>query len=269
MPRSLLRRISLLILLAVIPASGCVWLRSVFLNTPGEVRYERTPEANLKLGEQNLASKDFPSAQRYFEYVKTKYPYLDQAKVAELRLADIDYDRGQYAEARERYNNFVRLHPGNPKVDYAAFRAALTNVQEIPSNFFLVPSPSQKDQVPINAANNSLRGFIENYPTSRFLPEAQKELTAVKRRLVQHEFAIADFYVSRKRWPAVVGRLDTIRLKFEGGGDPERVYLGLYEAYVKMSKRDEARQALTEYIVRFPNDAGAAKAKALLAAAQR
>ena len=94
----------------------------------GRVRPDAKPtsdaQTNLDKGNEALRGKNYPDAEKYFEYVKDKYPFLDAAKEAELRLGDLEYDRDRVTEARDRYNNFVKLHPTHPRVDYAAFRAA-------------------------------------------------------------------------------------------------------------------------------------------------
>src|SRR5688500_10909580 len=83
-------------------------------------------DTNLKAGREALESKNYVEAEKFFEYVRAKYPYLEVANEAELLLADLDFDREQWADARDRYQAFVKAHPTHAKVDDAAYRAALT-----------------------------------------------------------------------------------------------------------------------------------------------
>src|SRR5687768_7767486 len=96
----------------------------------GEPDYASDADTNMKRGAEALEGRNFVEAEKFFEYVRTKYPFLDLAKEAELKLADTDFERDQFPEARDRYQTFVRLHPTHAKVDYAAFRGALTHYKE-------------------------------------------------------------------------------------------------------------------------------------------
>jgi outer membrane protein assembly factor BamD len=199
-----------------------------------EPSYADEAEVNLKRGDDALDSKNYIEAQKYFDYVKSKYPYLEAATTAELRLADVDFEREKFLEARDRYINFIKLHPTHPKIDYAAFRAALTHYKDMPSDFFLLPPGSEKDQAEVRAASVALADFIRSYPSSEYVKDAQKSLDDVRKKLAKHELYVAGFYERRKKWPAVVGRLNVLAKDFGGLGYEEKVYFGLYDAYRKI-----------------------------------
>jgi outer membrane protein assembly factor BamD len=224
-------------------------------------------EGNLARGDAAMESKNHAEAARYYEYVKTKFPYLDVAKEAELKLGDAEFERERYVEARDRYQNFVRLHPSHPRVDYAAYRAALTHYKDIPSDFFLLPPAAEKDQVEVRNALTAMVDFTRTYPDSTLLPDAQKLIVEVKRRLADHELYVASFYASRDRWPAVVTRLTTVAKSYENVGYEEQVYFGLYDAFRKLKDEAKARDALQTYVEKYPEDPGVKRARAVLAEA--
>jgi outer membrane protein assembly factor BamD len=230
----------------------------------GDVEYASDADANMKLGDEAFEAENFAEAARYFEYVKTKYPFLEAAKNAELKLGECDFARDRFIEARDRFQNFVRLHPTHPKVDYAAFRAAMTHYKDIPSDLFILPPASEKDQQEVRAAMNALSDFLRIYPDSRHVPEAKKLLTDVKTRLAEHEIYVADFYRRRDRWAAVIGRLNTVAKNYSGTGYDEKVYFGLHEAYSQLKDQKRAKEALRAYLVLHPNERDAQKARDLL-----
>ena len=151
----------------------------------GEVEFAADAETNMRKGDDAMNAKNYTEAASFFEFVKTKYVYLDLAKTAELRLADADFERERFAEARDRYQNFVRLHPTHPRVDYAAFRAALTHYKEIPSDFFLLPPASEKDQVEVRNAASAMTDC----------EVMRLEKTAIV-RVLHEEPAFADMFVT-------------------------------------------------------------------------
>ncbi len=243
--------------------SSCAFLKSIG-STDGEVDYAADAETNLQRGKGHLESRNYPEASKYFEYVKTKFPYIEAAKTAELLLADTDYERERFIEARDRYQNFVRLHPTHPKVDYAAYRAALTHYRDIPNDYFFLPSSSEKEQVEVRAALSSVNEFLNTFPHSEFVDQAKKIQTDVKRRLADHELYVAGFYAKRERWPAVVTRLQNVVKNYPGTGYEERVFFGLYEAYQKLKDEARGREMLATYVAKYPDDSGAKRAQRIL-----
>jgi outer membrane protein assembly factor BamD len=253
-------------LLAALLASACASFGTFDGPIPGEVVFAKDADGNLKKGVEAMAAGNHADAARYFEFVKTKYPYLEAAKTAELRLGDCDFERDKFVEARDRYENFVRLHPSHPEVDYAAYRAALTHCKDYPSDFFLLPPQYEKDQVEFKGALQSLSDFLRNYPESRYVPKAQEALADLKRRMADHEFYVAAFYAKRGRWPAVVNRLKTVARSYPGIGYDERVAFGLHDAYLQLKDDAKAYEALALYAARFPEQPGAARARAVIEA---
>lgn len=253
-------------LVVMLLSASCVSF-GTFAGQEGEVQFSNDAEENMRKGDDAMAGKNFQEAASYFEFVKTKYPYLELAKTAELRLGDADFERDRFIEARDRYQNFVRLHPTHPKVDYAAYRGALTHYKEIPSDFFLLPPASEKDQVEVRNALTAMIEFTRSYPGSDFIPEAKKVMDDVRLRLAEHELYVADFYSNRnrERWPAVITRLNVVAKNYSGIGLDERVAFGLYNAHLKMNDPVKAREALENYAKAFPDAPGAKKALKLAA----
>ncbi len=254
------------ITLAVLSLTACASF-GTFAGQEGDVQFASDAETNLHKGDVAMEGKNYTEAASYFEFVKTKYPYLDLAKTAELRLADADFERERFIEARDRYQNFARLHPTHPRVDYAAFRGALTHYKEIPSDFFLLPPASEKDQVEVRNALTAMTEFTRAHPESEFIAEAKKVSDEVRLRLAEHELYVADFYSNpnRKRWPAVIARLNVVAKNYSGIGLDERVAFGLYDAHLKMNDPVKAREALEQYAAKFPDAPGAKKALKLAA----
>ena len=259
-----MRRLSLIALVL----TGCAGFNLFSTDDAANVKYANDADTNLAKGNAALDNKSYLEAQRYFDFVKSKYPYLEVAKTAELRLADTDFEREKYIEARDRYTNFVKLHPTHPKVDYAAYRGALTHYKEMPSDFFLLPPSDEKDQGALRAASVSLSDFIKSYPGSAWQDDAKKTLSDVRRRLADHELYVASFYEKRGRWPAVINRLNTIAHEYPDLSTlDERVYFGLYDAYSKLHDDTKAKEALRALIAKAPSSEAARRAQTVLAQA--
>ena len=231
---------------------------------PTEIVFTNDAETNMKLGDQEMEAKNYADAARYYEFVRNKFPYLEAAREAELKLADCDYLRDQFSAARDRYKNFERLHPTHPKVDYAAFKAAETHYKDIPSDFFLLPPSSEKDQLEVRSALAAMNEFNRMYPKSEYLKDSNKIIADVKRRLAEHEVYVAEFYAKREKWPAVISRYSTVNKFYPGVGYDEQAAFGLYEAYTALNKPEEAKEALNIYVHHFPQDKGVVRATKII-----
>lgn len=249
---------------ASVLSSGCSLLQQFTTGETPEPTYASDADTNLKRGNEALANHSFVEAERYFSYVKTKYPYLEAAKIAELRLADNDFEREKWEEARDEYNNFVKLHPTHPQVDYAAYRAALTHYKQIPQDLFVLPPSYEKDQVEVRSTLTSMQDFVRTYPNSKYLKDAKVYEDDARRRLAQHELYVADFYAKRDNWYAVVGRLNTVVKDYPGLGYDEQALFQLHHAYQKLKQPEKAKEALQQVITRMPNTPAADRARRML-----
>jgi outer membrane protein assembly factor BamD len=245
----------------LLPSLGCAGFGS---NLAGDIKFADDADTNLKRGNDALENKNYQEADRYFEFVKGKYPFLEAAKIAELRIADTSFEKEQYTEARDQYLNFIKLHPTHASVDYAAYRAALTHYREIPSDFFLLPPSEEKDQVEVKGALKAMSDFTKQYPKSQHLAEAQKISDDCKKRLVQHEIYVARFYAKRERWGAVAARLEGIISDYKDIPLHADVALLLHDAYAHLNAPAKGQAALRKLIDRFPESEAAQRAQKLL-----
>ena len=228
------------------------------------VSFTDDARSNLAKGSEALEGKQYAEAEAYFEEVRTKYPFLEEAKLAELRLADLDFSRDRYAEARDRYLAFVKAHPSHASVDYAAFQAAVTHTKDMPTEVFFLPPASEKDQVEVKLAYDALGNFLKQFPGSKYEGEARKLYDDVRRRLAQHELYVARFYTKRERWPAVVRRLETLLEAYPGSPMEEEALFRLYEAYDRLHDKAKAQETLQRVLSRLPGTPAAERARKLL-----
>jgi outer membrane protein assembly factor BamD len=225
--------------------------------------YASEAAINMKRGNDALADKQYALAERYFEYVKAKYPFVDASREAELRLADVSFERELWSEARDRYIGFVKIHPSYFRVDYAAFRAAQTFYRDMPSSFFILPPSSEREQTNVRGAFDSMTLFIKTYPSSVYVAEAKKDVEIARQRLASHEMYVADFYEKRGHLAGAVGRLETLVTKYPGQ-DEASILFRLHDLYLKLSDPVHARDALERIVTRLPGTPAAARAQSML-----
>jgi outer membrane protein assembly factor BamD len=231
----------------------------------GDVKLRPTVEENYDAGLELMKEKSWPEAQKFFEYVRTKYPFTKYAALADLRIADAKYGQGLFVEAADSYAQFVQLHPSHEEVDYAELRIGESYFRDSPSEFVLFPPAHEKDQRQIRKAADALRKFVEKYPASKHLEHGRKLLAEADARLAAHEWYVAEYYFKHRRWAGAAGRYETLVEKYPGWKREPEALLKLARAYVELEEKHRARTALQKLIVKHPQDPRRPEAERLLA----
>lgn len=158
-------------------------------------------------------------AQNLFREVKRKYGYSRYARLAELRIADADYEQEKYAEAIRQYKQFVHDHRSDvDEVTYARARIAESEYKQI-SESLLLPSADERDQASIVEAYKELKSFLHDYPDAKQTARMRELLEDASARLVRHELYVARFYLRRDNFEAAVSRVQ-FALRNYSAGDP-------------------------------------------------
>ncbi len=231
----------------------------------GEAKLRPTAEENYQAGVELMKDSDWASAQKFFEYVKTKFPFTKYAALSELRLADSKFGQGHYAEAAAAYAQFVQLHPSHEDVDYAEFRVAESYWKDAPSEFSLFPPAHEKDLRQVKKASEALHKFLDAHPTSKRVPDAKKLLAEADGRLTDHEWYVAEYYFKHGRWAGAAGRYETLVERFPGSKHEVEALFKLARACVELKESYRARTALQKLIVLHPKDPRRPEAERLLA----
>jgi outer membrane protein assembly factor BamD len=213
-------------------------------------------------------------AQASMREVKRKYSYSKYARLAELRIADSDYEQEKFAEAVHEYKDFIRAHKAEEDdVAYARSRIAEATCAEIPESF-LMPAAEERDQAAVVEAYKELRAYISDYPNAKPTAHIRDLERQILGRLVRHEIYVARFYLAKDNFEAAVARIQYALSTYggveagpEGTADPSLLadaLLLLGETYLKMHKWKDAREAFEGVLRRADSGGSAARARRYL-----
>lgn len=230
------------------------------------IEYSLTAKQNYDKGLAELKDENYQEATRYFTFVRTKFPFSKFAVLAELALADTQFERGNYQEAIDAYKNFLRLHPTHERVEdgYVAFRIAECYVRDMPEDFFLLPPAYEKDQSAVRDALRELNDFVDKYPDSKHMAKAKEYRREVLRRLIEHEVYVARFYLDRDQPRAAILRLEAALRRYpESGREPE-LLLALGETHLQMGNAARAKAAFDRILAEYGKTHQARRAELFL-----
>jgi outer membrane protein assembly factor BamD len=217
------------------------------------VTYSLTAKQNYERGMAALKDEDYAEAAKYFQFVKQKYPFSKYAVLAELSLADSQFDRENYTEAIDSYKTFARLHPTHDRVEdgYVAFRIGESYFKDMPTDIFLLPPSYEKDQSAVTDALRELTDFERRFPDSKYVKKAEELRKQVLQRLVDHEVYVARFYLNGDHPKAAAMRLEGALRRYPGSGREAELLFALGETYLKMGDPLRAKETFQRVVNDF------------------
>jgi outer membrane protein assembly factor BamD len=207
--------------------------------------------------------KNWELADELLNEVKRKYAYSRYARLAELRLADGNFQQEKFAEAISGYKEFVHDHPNDPEVPYARYRIAKAEYDSV-SQSIMLPPLEERDLASVNDALTTLRNFLSDYPGSEHTEELRYMLDVVLGLLARHELYVARYYLAEGRFNAAIMRCEyALKTLKSSGLEPEGMVL-LGEIYMKQKRKKDAREVLNKLLQLYPESAFAVPAKNFL-----
>lgn len=222
-------------------------------------------------------ARNWIEAQSLFRDVKKNYAYSKYARLAELRIADADFESDRFLEAARGYREFVQNHRSDTEgVAYARARIAEAQYQQTGGDGPFAAPSNERDQAVIVQAYQELRGYLQDYPDAAASKKVRELLANVTARLIEHELVVARFYLSRENYEATVARIKYALRSYGTVGatnDPNVVDTGLEpdcllllgETYLKMERWSDARDAFVTLLRDYSTSALSTPAKRYLA----
>lgn len=192
----------LLILTLVALLGGCSTIKGWF----SKKKPERPPDIMAKEGLEQLKKKKYIDAIETFQKVRDRYPYSEQAILAQIKVADAYFYNKKYDEALQAYKEFEKLHPTNKGVPYAIFRQGLC--------YYRQRSTIDRDQTYTYKALQEFRRLKKKYPKCAYIPKVDKYMQRCRRDLAEHEYYVAVFYFRTKHYKAALDRFQVVTQEY-------------------------------------------------------
>jgi len=205
-PRSLLRPVLLLLLVAVLGTSGCARLKGMFKD--GDAN-EGVPVAELyQKGHEQVMDGDWSSALTIYKRLVAQYPYGPYTEQALVETAYAQFKSGKNDDAISTIDRFIRTYPTHRNTVYMYYLRGLVNSNR--DTVFLQKvwtlDASRRDLATPQQAYNDFKIVTERYPNSRYAADALQRMAALRNMFARHELDVALYYLRRGAWVAAADR---------------------------------------------------------------
>ncbi len=179
-----------------------------------------------------LQARNYKQAYNLFNEVERQHPYSQWATKAQLMSAYAAYEGEDYTESLLALDRFVRLHPGNPDVDYALYLKGL--------NFYDQISDVGRDQDMTQLAKENFEQLLRAYPGSKYARDAKLKLDLTLDHLAGKEMSIGRYYLVRNQYHAAIKRFMNVIKNYQTTTHTPEALHRLVESYLSLGIRQEA-----------------------------
>jgi outer membrane protein assembly factor BamD len=219
-----IQRRSLFLSLFALAAAGCA-------TTPDAV--SRNPESMAKAAEEFQTSGRYEDAIAQWRKVRESYASPELTALAEINIADAQFNDKNYIEAAASYEEFRKLHPNHEKAPYALYRQALSHYEQI--------TGIDTDQTPVANAVTLFESFLRIYPTSEYAEEVRNKLEVCRIKQVEHEVYVGRFYYRTDRYGAAIKRLEEALKKYPRSPAHDETLFYLGSSYIRAGEKEKGR----------------------------
>lgn len=168
---------------------ACLILFSLLLFSCGEynkILNKGTSDEQYKMAVKMYESQKYAKALRLFEKVTPVYRGKPQMERIQFMVAQSNFNEKNYTIAGYYFDRFTKNYPKSSKKEEAAFLSAYSYKLASP-RFSLDPTDTNK-------ALESFQSFINTYPDSDKIEEANKHYAEIRAKLEKKYFEIAKTY---------------------------------------------------------------------------
>lgn len=202
-----------------------------------------------------LQQNNFTDALEKYKKLETAFPFSRYAQKAAIESAYAHYKNYQFEEAVVILDQFIKLNPSHPNLDYVYYLKGLAyyNYGQNPINRILRRDPTSKDPKPLREAFDTFKRLRQNYPDSIYGEDTWLRIVALRNILAVHEIRIADYYMRRQAYLAVINRCKYLLEHYPNAQHTPEALVLLAEAYRRVGSTDLARDTLEVLALNYPD----------------
>ena len=211
----------LIILLSVIVLTSCGRYNRVLNKGSVSDKY--------KMATEMYDSKKFDKALRLFEMITPAYKGKPQMERIQFMVSQSYFNTMDYSNAAYYYEQFAINYPKSSKREEAVFSSAKSH--------YLASPKYSVDQTETKEALVAFQKYINAYPNSRHLQEANEMVSLAQYKLETKAFKIAKQYFDIGYYSSAVVAFDNMTSEYLGTGYREEAFFYKFKSAYELSMR--------------------------------
>ncbi len=183
------------------------------------------------------------------------------AQQAQLELAYLYWKTADKVQALATIDRFIKLHPSSPALDYALYLRGVINFNDDLGwlSSFTGQKLAERDQAAARESYQSFKQLAEQFPDSKYTPDARIRMDFTVNMLAEYEVRVADYYMRRGAYVAAANRAKESVIEFPQTASTAQALYIMARSYDKLGLtllRDDAQRVLDK---NFPSSTFAEK----------
>lgn len=217
-------------------------------------RIEDCYKSQFKEALRKYEDEDYLEARDEFKIIILSSRLSSVVDSARFYYADCFYHTKDYTLAIGEFERLIKFYPRSNLLDDAQYKIGLC--------YYKLSPQYALDQEYTYKAIKAFQAFLEDYPDSELKPEVEKMLLTCRSKLSKKAFKVGELYRKMGELePAVISFQKVIDTYYDTKFAPLATYWK-GECLRKLGRTDEAREAFTDFLSKYPEHDLASKVTA-------
>jgi outer membrane protein assembly factor BamD len=218
------------------------------------IRSSGNPDLIIKAAGDYYAKKEYLKAQTLYDLVMSNLKGRKEAELAYFQYAYTYYHLKQYVLSAYYFKTFANTYINSPMREEAAYMSAYSNYRQSPTY--------RLDQSATLSAIDEFQLFANLFPGSDKVPECNRLIDELRRKLEQKAFAEGELYFNMNQYQSAVSSFDNLLRDYPESPDVERVrYLIALSDYLlsensvlskKNERYEETIKRCDQFLQKYP-----------------
>lgn len=211
-------------------------------------------EYKLKMANEYFDAKKYSLAEQLYVELFPVFKGSEKFEQLYYKYAYCSYYQKNYADAENLFKGFLGFFPNSPQAEEITFMQAMSFYKQSPR--------PELDQANTNKAIGMMQSFINTYPNSTRVAEANAIIIACREKLEEKDYKSAKLYFDLKQYKAAGITFTNLMNSYpesKYGEDYLLAAIKSYYFYAKMSvpekqevRYEEVNKAYLDFVDRFP-----------------
>ncbi|NIQ00225.1 MAG: outer membrane protein assembly factor BamD [Nitrospinaceae bacterium] len=211
------------------------------------------PAKLLQEAIQFIKVENFEDATKNLTKILEDFPDSPQRVTASLLTAEVAYKRGEYEEAKFKYQQFLELYPAHRLADRALFYKAMSDYQ--------LMDIETRDQTYAQNALEEFNRLIKEFPKSKYRPKALVKKRHCVESLARNQMEIGKFYFRTSSFQSAIMRFQQLIKNYPDQPFLDEAIFLLAESYYMEQNYREAKIHYLGLLKKFPRSEHVTKAR--------